>query len=276
MGIGMIAATHPALGSYRLYCDGDVTLLFTDNETNNNRLFPNYQNVSPYVKDGIDNYAVQGQQDAVNPHRHGTKVAAHHRLTIPPRQSATVRLRLSNLPAAGQGTKPEGDCFPFGQAFDCTLAARLREADEFFASVIPSSLDNDAASVMRQSLAGMLWSKQFYYYDVNKWLEQRGSDPFTLTHKTARNDHWHHMYNGDIISMPDKWEYPWYAAWDLAFHVLALALVDVDFAKDQLRLMLGERYLHPNGQIPAYEWSFSDVNHRCMPGPPSSPIVWKK
>jgi len=260
VGTRMIAATHPVLGGYYLYCDGDVPLLFTDNETNNDRLFPNYPNASPYVKDGINNYVVQGQQDAVNPHRQGTKVAAQYRLTIDPGQSATVRLRLSNLPAAGQGTEPERESFPFGPAFDDTMAARLRESDEFYASVIPSSLDHDAARVMRQSLAGMLWSKQFYHYDVNKWLEERGSDPFRRTHKSGRNDHWHHMYNGDIISMPDKWEYPWYAAWDLAFHVLALALVDVDFAKDQLRLMLGERYLHPNGQIPAYEWSFSDVN----------------
>jgi hypothetical protein len=260
VGTRMIAATHPVLGVYYLYCDGDVPLLFTDNATNNNRLFPNYPNASPYVKDGINNCVVHGQQEAVNPDRHGTKVAAHYRLTIGPGQSAKVRLRLSNLPVAGQSTGSERDSFPFGPAFDDTMAARLREADQFYASVIPSSLDDDAANVMRQSLAGMLWSKQFYYYDLNKWLEQRGSDPFTLTHKTARNDHWHHMYNGDVISMPDKWEYPWYAAWDLAFHALALALVDVDFAKDQLRLMLGERYLHPNGQIPAYEWSFSDVN----------------
>src|ERR1700739_1869223 len=260
VGTRMIAATHPVLGVYYLYCDGDVPLLFTDNATNNNRLFPNYPNASPYVKDGINNYVVQGQQEAVNPDGHGPKVAAHYQLTLGPGESAKVRLRLSNLPVAGQSARSEGDSFPFGQSFGDTIAARLREADEFYASVIPSSLDDDAANVMRQSLAGMLWSKQFYYYDLNKWLEQRGSDPFTLTHKTARNDHWHHMYNGDVISMPDKWEYPWYAAWDLAFHALALALVDVDFAKDQLRLMLGERYLHPNGQIPAYEWSFSDVN----------------
>jgi hypothetical protein len=173
--------------------------------------------------------------------------------------AVTVRLRLSNQKPAGQGTK--GDSIPFGRAFDEILTARLREADEFYASVIPSSLDADAASVMRQALAGMLWSKQFYYYDVDKWLVERGSDPFNPTRKISpRNEHWHHMYNGDIISMPDKWEYPWYAAWDLAFHVLALGLVDVDFAKDQLRLMLGERYLHPNGQIPAYEWNFGDVN----------------
>ena len=139
--------------------------------------------------------------------------------------------------------------------------ARRKEADEFYAAVIPTSLDADAANVMRQALAGMLWSKQFYHYDVDKWLEERGSDPFKPTRKAApRNDHWHHMYNGDVISMPDKWEYPWYAAWDLAFHVLALTLVDPDFGKQQLKLMLRERYMHPNGQIPAYEWNFGDVN----------------
>ena len=141
------------------------------------------------------------------------------------------------------------------------LAVRHKEADEFYATVIPRSLNADQANVMRQALAGMLWSKQFYHYDVDKWLEERGSDPFKANRKQApRNDHWHHMYNGDVISMPDKWEYPWYAAWDLAFHVLALTLVDPDFGKQQLKLMLRERYMHPNGQIPAYEWNFGDVN----------------
>ena len=150
---------------------------------------------------------------------------------------------------------------PLGSHFDDVLETRRKEADEFYATVIPRSLHADAANVMRQALAGMLWSKQFYHYDVDKWLEERGSDPFKATRKAApRNDHWHHMYNGDIISMPDKWEYPWYAAWDLAFHVLALTLVDVDFGKQQLQLMLRERYMHPNGQIPAYEWNFGDVN----------------
>ncbi len=260
-GTRVIAAAHPVLGAYYLYCKGDVPLLFTDNETNNERLFPEYPNASPYVKDGINSYVVQGQQEAVNPDQLGTKVSADYRLNVGPGKAAVVRLRLTDHAPAGQGTTPKGNAFPFGQVFEETLAARRREADEFYGAVIPSSLNADAANVMRQALAGMLWSKQFYYYDVDKWLEERGSDPFKPTRKAApRNDHWHHMYNGDIISMPDKWEYPWYAAWDLAFHVLALGLVDVDFAKQQLRLMLGERYLHPNGQIPAYEWSFSDVN----------------
>src|SRR4029453_4247232 len=141
------------------------------------------------------------------------------------------------------------------------MQARQKDADEFYAGVIPASLDADAANVMRQALAGMLWTKQFYNYDVDRWLSDRGSDPFKTKRSTApRNDRWHHMQNSDIISMPDKWEYPWYAAWDLAFHVLALTLVDPDFGKQQLDLMLGDRYLHPSGQIPAYEWNFGDVN----------------
>jgi hypothetical protein len=145
--------------------------------------------------------------------------------------------------------------------FDAVFAARLKEADEFYAGIIPAKLGEDGARVVRQALAGMMWSKQFYHYDVDRWLEERGADPFNPQRKAApRNDAWHHMYNGDVISMPDKWEYPWYAAWDLAFHVLALTLVDPDFGKQQLRLMLRERYMHPNGQIPAYEWNFGDVN----------------
>src|SRR6516162_4541371 len=148
----------------------------------------------------------------------------------------------------------------FGKGFDSVMESRRREADEFYASVIPSSLDADAANVMRLALAGMLWSKQFYYYDVEKWLEEHGADPFKPRHHAPRNEHWHHMYNAHIVSMPDKWEYPWYAACDLAFHVLALDLVDPEFSKQQLELMIRQSYIHPNGQLPAYEWNFSDVN----------------
>ena len=197
----------------------------------------------------------------MNPEKTGTKAAAHYRLTVGPGECRTIRLRLSDVAptAAAQGNGNAAG--PFGGHFDEVFRARRAEADEFYAAVIPPSLDADAANVMRQALAGMLWSKQFYHYDVDKWLEERGSDPFKPTRKAApRNDHWHHMYNGDVISMPDKWEYPWYAAWDLAFHVLALTLVDPDFGKQQLKLMLRERYMHPNGQIPAYEWNFGDVN----------------
>ncbi len=260
-GTSMLTAIHPLLGTYYLYCDGDVPLHFTDNETNNARLFPQYPNASPYVKDGINNFVVLGQTGAVNPEKIGTKASAHFRLNIGPGQSTVVQLRLTDQVPAGRGTKSKGKVYPFGQDFHKTFAKRLQEADDFYATVIPSSLHADAANVMRQALAGMLWTKQFYYYDVDRWLEERGSDPFKPGQKASpRNEHWHHMYNGDIISMPDKWEYPWYAAWDLAFHVLALTLVDVDFGKEQLKLMLKERYLHPNGQIPAYEWNFGDVN----------------
>ena len=259
-GASAVTAAHPLLGDYAWYCEGDAPLLFTENETNNERLFPNYPNASPYVKDGINNCVVLGQQGAVNPEKTGTKVAAHYRRTIGPGQSATVRLRLSLPGSCRRRPKEEATASPFGPEFAETLAARREEADEFYAAVIPRSLHADAANVMRQALAGMLLGKQFYYYDLDKWLAERGCDPFKQMGWSPRNDQWHHMYNGDVISMPDKWEYPWYAAWDLAFHVLALTLVDVDFGKQQLQLMLRERYLHPNGQIPAYEWNFGDVN----------------
>jgi hypothetical protein len=247
-----VKATHPTLGERYLFCDGEPALLFSENETNTQRIF-GVPNRSPYVKDSINSYVVHGLKDAVNPEQKGTKAAAHYRLSVKPGEAQTIRLRLSQA-------APQGASAPFAD-FDDILEIRHKEADEFYDAVIPRSLSADAANVMRQALAGMLWSKQFYYYDVDKWLEERGSDPFKPMRKQApRNDHWHHMYNGDIISMPDKWEYPWYAAWDLAFHVLALTLVDVDFGKQQLHLMLRERYMHPNGQIPAYEWNFGDVN----------------
>jgi hypothetical protein len=254
-GTGVIKAIDPRLGERWLYCEGDVPLLFTENETNTQRIF-SVPNRSPYVKDSINTYIVHGQEGVVNPEKKGTKVAAHYRLTVDPGACQVVRLRLSDVaPAAPTQTNGEGTD-PFGGHFEAALQARRREADEFYAAVIPASLDPDAANVMRQALAGMLWSKQFYHYDVDKWLEERGSHPFKATRKVApRNDRWHHMYNGDVISMPDKWEYPWYAAWDLAFHVLALTLVDEEFGKQQLKLMLRERYLHPNGQIPAYDRS---------------------
>ena len=180
---------------------------------------------------------------------------------MPPGKCEVIRLRLTRRRAGSVAQTYGKATGAFGKHFDEVMQARRKEADEFYAAVIPNSLDADAANVMRQALAGMLWSKQFYYYDVNRWLEERGSDPFKPSRKAApRNDQWHHMYNADIISMPDKWEYPWYAAWDLAFHVLPLTLVDPDFGKQQLELMLRESYMHPNGQIPAYEWNFGDVN----------------
>ena len=171
-----------------------------------------------------------------------------------------INLRLTEV-GPEDSLRVYGPYGPFGGHYDELFRARKQEADEFYEAITPPALDPDAADVMRQALAGMLWSKQFYHYDVDKWLEERGADPYKPTRKAApRNDQWHHMFNGDVISMPDKWEYPWYAAWDLAFHVLPLTLVDPDFGKQQLQLMLREHYMHPNGQIPAYEWNFGDVN----------------
>ena len=258
VGPAVIKVSEASLGERYLYCEGDAPLLFTENETNTQRIF-GAPNRSPYVKDGINNFVVGGHDGAVNPEKKGTKAAAHYRLSVGPGQSQVVRLRLSEMAPAALAPSSGGS--PFGRSFDDAVEARRREADEFYASVIPASLSADEASVMRQALAGMLWSKQFYFYDVDRWLEERGSDPFNPRRRAApRNEHWHHMHNAHIISMPDKWEYPWYAAWDLAFHVLALGLVDEEFAKQQLNLMLADEYLHPSGQLPAYEWNFGDVN----------------
>ena len=249
-----VAASHPDLGERFLYAEGATELLFTENETNTERLFSS-PNRTPFVKDGIHRYIVDGKKDAVNPENKGTKVSAHYPVTVGAGESKIIRLRLSDLASAKLAPETKGDA-----GFDKVMTARRQEADEFYATVIPSSLSPDAAKVMRQALAGMLWSKQFFNYDVDQWLVEHGADPFNPTRNAPRNEHWHHMHNADIISMPDKWEYPWYAAWDLAFHVTALTLVDPDFGKSQLDLMLREQYLHPNGQIPAYEWNFGDVN----------------
>jgi hypothetical protein len=258
-GASIVKAIDRKLGERFLYCSSDVPLLFTENETNTQRIF-GVANRCPYVKDGIHSYVVHGQREAVNPAQMGTKASAYYKLTIAAGESQMIQLRLTDVtPAAFVGNGRVAG--PFGSHFEEAFQARRAEADEFYRALTPDRLSVDEANVMRQALAGMLWSKQFYHYDVDKWLEERGSDPFKATRKAApRNDHWHHMYNGDVISMPDKWEYPWYAAWDLAFHVLPLTLVDPDFGKQQLKLMLRERYMHPNGQIPAYEWNFGDVN----------------
>jgi hypothetical protein len=259
-GASVVAAVEETLGRRYLYCDEGPALLFTENETNAQRLF-GLPNPSPYVKDGINDYIVHGRKGGVNPDGAGTKAAASYRLEVAPGASQVIRLRLSDTAPAALRAGEGEPATPFGRRFQAILEERRKEADEFYARVIPRSLHADAANVMRQALAGMLWSKQFYCFDVDQWLLERGSHPFKPSLRAApRNEHWHHMENGDVISMPDKWEYPWYAAWDLAFHVLALSLVDVDFGKQQLSLMLDERYLHPNGQIPAYEWNFGDVN----------------
>ena len=254
-GVTTVEAIHPALGTYRLSCEGHVPLLFTENETNHARLGLDYPDAGLYLKDGINDCVVDGRQDAVNPEKTGTKVSARYTLNIPPGQPVTVRLRLT-----GQAREKKANVSPFGNGFDETLAARLREADDFYRSVTPASVSPEAANVMRQAIAGMLWSKQFYYLDADQWLEEHRAHPLHGGSRSFRNREWFHMVNEDIISMPDKWEYPWYAAWDLAFHTLPISIVDPDFAREQMELMLRGVYLHPSGQIPAYEWNFSDVN----------------
>jgi hypothetical protein len=247
----VVVASHPVLGERYLYCEGKASLLFTENETNNERIFGS-SNASPYVKDGINDYVVHEKQNAVNPDGRGTKAAAHYQANVGAGKTTTFRLRLSNLRPAAMG-----DAF---NGFTETLQTRQREADEFYRSLTPERISEDEARVMRQALAGMLWSKQYFCFDVDKWLKEHGVDPMQPRPKQIRNSEWYHMVNDHVISMPDKWEYPWYAAWDLAFHTIALSTVDVDFAKEQLDLMLQEFFLHPTGQIPAYEWNFSDVN----------------
>ncbi len=253
VGTSGVAAVHPLLGEFVLSCEGDAPLLFTENETNHERLFSGQKNESPYVKDGINDCVLQGRLGAVNPGKQGTKVAAHYRFNIGAGQTKMVRLRLSNNSADLKDK-------PFGNQFDEVFADRLREADEFYKSVTPPSVSKDAAQVMRQAIAGMLWSKQFFFFDGDNWLDEHHSNPLHTGYRNARNSEWFHMLNEDVISMPDKWEYPWYAAWDLAFHTLPLSIVDPDFAKEQMNLMLRNVYLHPSGQMPAYEWNFSDVN----------------
>jgi hypothetical protein len=246
---GAIVASHPSLGDMTLSCDGSPELLFTENETNMFRLWGK-PNPSNYVKDSFHHYVVNGFRDAVNPEKKGTKSAAHYTLNVPAGGSSTIRLRLSSGARAKTFTK----------AFDTSFAARVGDADEFYERITADKLTEDEKRVHRQALAGMLWGKQFYFYDVDRWLKEHDAHPLLGGMNKVRNADWFHMFNGDVISMPDKWEYPWYAAWDLAFHTVALSLVDFDFAKEQLLLMLRNLYFHPNGQIPAYEWNFGDVN----------------
>jgi hypothetical protein len=250
----IIGARHRVLGDRFIYCEDATELLFTENETNTQRLFRTAS--PPFVKDGINDYVVHGHRHAVNPHRQGTKASAHYFFEVAAGGSHVLRLRLSDMSPEQFASRSGASDGPFDRAFGTIMSARRREADEFYAEIIPKTLSADAANIMRQALAGMLWSKQFYYYDLEQWISQRSAD----RRRIPRNARWRHMYNADIISMPDKWEYPWYAAWDLAFHILALTLVDEDFGKDQIDLMLRGTYLHPNGQLPAYEWNFGDVN----------------
>ncbi|PKM37282.1 MAG: glucosidase [Gammaproteobacteria bacterium HGW-Gammaproteobacteria-10] len=241
-GASAVLASHAELGDYELLAEGAPDWLFVDNESNHRLLFGG-ENHSAYVKDGINDSIVQGKQDAVNPEGFGTKAAVDYALTVPPGETKTVKLRLR---------KAGGEAKTAFEDFDAIFEQRIKEADEFYQQ-LTGELPGQQGLVLRQALAGMIWTKQYYEFDVGRWLDEHHG-------KATRNGDWGHMRNHDIISMPDKWEYPWYAVWDSAFHTLALVLVDPDFAKRQLSLFLEERYLHPNGQIPAYEWNFSDVN----------------
>jgi hypothetical protein len=256
-----IAAAHLVLGERFLYCEGAERLLFTENETNAERLF-GQANASPYVKDSINDYVVHGAAAAVNPALVGTKAAALYRLVLGPGETRTIRLRLSDTPPgalpAGNGAAATGGSV-VGRDFERVLQARRDEADAFYASITPASVPEDARNVMRQALAGMLWSKQFYHYDVDRWLNGDALEP-PPQRQHGRNADWSHLTCADVLSMPDKWEYPWFASWDLAIHTLPLAMVDLEFAKDQLLQLVRARYLHPSGQMPAYEWNFSDAN----------------
>ncbi|MGH7835163.1 MAG: MGH1-like glycoside hydrolase domain-containing protein, partial [Candidatus Binatia bacterium] len=253
-GMELIRLDHFYYGRRWIWCEGAPELLMTENDTNTKRLY-GIDGDSRFVKDGINDYVVRGAKDAVNPQRVGTKTAACYRLTLEPGESTTVRLRLTDRGSAN------GHPAPFGSHFEQIVAERKKEADEFYASVIPESVSEDARNVSRQAFGGLLWSKQFYHLDVGRWLkgDPAGPEP-PAERRHGRNHEWMHLYNSDVISMPDKWEYPWYAAWDLAFHCIPLTLVDSDFAKEQLQLFLREWYMHPNGQLPAYEWAFGDVN----------------
>jgi hypothetical protein len=247
-GTSLVAASHPELGPRWFYCDAAPSLLFTENETNTERLFAS-PNAAAFVKDAFHAFVVNGDTNAVNPAQAGTKAAANYRLEVGAGQSVAVRLCLTDTPA------PQ----PFA-AFDTTLAARRQEADEFYRACTPESASEDTTRIMRQAFAGLFWTKQYYLFDVNLWLREHGVNPFESPPSSLRNRQWLHMFNDDVISMPDKWEYPWYAAWDLAFHAVAITRLDVDLAKHQLTLMLKARYQHANGQLPAYEWNFGDVN----------------
>jgi hypothetical protein len=249
LGRPAIRADEDLLGTRFLVCDGSPALLFTENDTNLYRL-GGAPNRTPHVKDAFHELLVHGAANAVNPEQVGTKAAAWYQLAIPTGGASVVRMLLTDTP---EGADPSH--------VDQIIELRRTEADGFYRSVLPPTLDADAALVARQALAGMLWSKQFYLYDVDRWLEEHGAPTFGQSSAPSpRNRHWHHMENADVISMPDKWEYPWYAAWDLAFHVLAIGMVDGDLAKQQLELVLRDDYLHPSGQLPAYEWDFGDVN----------------
>ena len=245
----VITAKHQELGTYHLHLDGESELLFCENETNPRRVFAR-NNAAGYFKDAFHEYLVAGKKDAVNPRKFGTKAGALYQFSILPGGRQQIRLRLSQSSAANAFSD-----------FDDVMNERRRDADNFYAELQSDNFDPDARNVQRQAFAGMIWSKQFFYYDVPEWIRgDPNQPPPPSQRKHGRNRDWLHLNNADIISMPDKWEYPWYAAWDLAFHCLPLAMIDAEFAKGQLVLLTREWYMHPNGQLPAYEWSFGDVN----------------
>jgi hypothetical protein len=252
---GRLVAQHDRLGTLTLAGDGEATPLFCDNETNAQRLF-GVPGRSAYPKDGINDHVMHGAA-TVNPDGVGTKAALHYQLTVPSGQVREIRLRLT------QGAAATGDGAPVDlvAGFDGVLAERAREADEFFSALTPATATPDETLVLRQAIAGMMWGKQFYHYDVDRWLDGDPAGPPPPDQRRAgRNHDWRHLNNADVLSMPDPWEYPWFAAWDLAFHCVPIARVDPAFAKSQLVQILREWYTHPNGQVPAYEWAFGDVN----------------
>ncbi len=254
----VVRAEHPDLGPRWLVLDGQPHLLFTENESSDagNGAVPH-----PFTKDAFHRAVVSGQRDAVAPDGRGTKAAGRYRLRIDPGDRRSVRVRLTAVDPGSAAAARSWDGAPFAGSFDQVLARRSAEADGFYADITPAGIGPDRAAVMRQALAGMLWSKQYYEYDVRRWLQEHRLAPDDMPAGSGpRNAEWLHLVNADIMSMPDTWEYPWFAAWDLAFHTVALGVVDPDFARAQLRLLLRELYLHPNGQLPAYEWNFSDVN----------------
>ena len=249
--VSIIQASHAELGDYFLYCQGAGELLFTDNDTDTAKIF-GVPNKSPYVKDSINEYMVSGNKQAVNPGQTGTKMSVHYVLKIPAGATQIVQLRLANV----KGLKE-----PFGKNFDDIVETRLKEADEFYTKVCPFELSSPMRYIQRQAYSSLLWNKQFYHYVVEDWLKGDPAEPSPpAERKNGRNSTWKHLYSEDVISMPDKWEYPWFASWDLAFHTIPLAIIDAEFAKLQLIKLTREWYMHPNGQIPAYEWNFSDVN----------------
>jgi hypothetical protein len=248
--VSVLETEHPTLGTHWLYCEAGAELLLTNNETNNERLFAS-SNTSPYVKDGINEYVVHGKQNAINVDRIGTKFAARYPLTFAPGETKTVRLRLADRQILSD---------PLGAAFDAIFHTRKQEADEFYQRICPFPMSEEERNIQRQAFAGLLWSKQYYNYVVHDWLNGDPNQPPPPERKAGRNHDWVHLFSEDILSMPDKWEYPWFAAWDLAFHLIPLVVLDPDFAKLQLDRLTREWYMQANGQLPAYEWSFSDVN----------------